>query len=170
MLCQQCKTRPATLHLTKIINNEKIELHICEGCAREKGEMMEGAGNAFSIHSLLAGLLYLEPSGKGTISGMSSLESLQCEKCGMTYSHFSKIGRFGCSSCYDYFNVRLEPLFKRVHGNTVHVGKVPARAGGRVKIKRKIESLKQELQQNILREEFERAAQIRDQIRQLEKE
>lgn len=88
----------------------------------------------------------------------------------MTYSQFSKIGRFGCSSCYKYFGDRLDPLFKRVHGNTVHVGKVPKRSGGRIQLKRKIDDLKLELQQRIQQEEFEEAAQLRDQIRTLEKE
>jgi protein arginine kinase activator len=57
-----------------------------------------------------------------------------------------------------------------VHGSTSHGGKVPARAGGRIKVKRQIADLKQNLQQSIAQEEFEEAAQIRDQIRELEKE
>lgn len=40
MLCQECNKRPATLHFTKIVNGEKTEFHICESCAREKGEMI----------------------------------------------------------------------------------------------------------------------------------
>lgn len=87
----------------------------------------------------------------------------------MTYSQFSKIGRFGCSSCYKYFNDRLDPLFKRVHGNTVHVGKVPKRTGGHIQVKRKLDDLRRELQYRILQEEFEEAAALRDQIRELEK-
>jgi len=87
----------------------------------------------------------------------------------MTYSQFSKLGRFGCSSCYKYFSDRLDPLFKRVHGGTSHVGKVPKRTGGRIQIKRRIDELKKELQMRILQEEFEAAAEIRDQIRELER-
>ncbi|MDO7908383.1 UvrB/UvrC motif-containing protein [Paenibacillus sp. JX-17] len=169
MLCQECGKRPATLHFTKIVNGEKTEFHICETCAREKGEMIPGTPNGFSIHSLLSGLLDFDPSIKGQASG-SPPPSPRCEECGMTYSQFSKIGRFGCSSCYKYFNDRLDPLFKRVHGSTSHIGKIPVRSGGRIKVERKIEELKQELQGSIQAEEFETAAQLRDQIRQLEKE
>lgn len=168
MLCQECNKRPATLHFTKIVNGEKTEFHICESCAREKGEMIPGTAGGFSIHNLLSGLLDFDPTGKG--SGAAPAKALQCEECGMTYAQFSKIGRFGCSSCYKYFDSRLDPLFKRVHGSTSHVGKVPARAGGRIKVKRQIADLKQNLQQSIAQEEFEEAAQIRDQIRELEKE
>ncbi|WP_433944266.1 UvrB/UvrC motif-containing protein [Paenibacillus sp. SN-8-1] len=169
MLCQECGKRPASLHFTKVVNGEKTEFHICEACAREKGEMIPGTSGGFSIHSLLSGLLDISPSGKGQLVGKNT-ENLQCKECGMTYSQFSKVGRFGCSSCYKYFNDRLDPLFKRVHGNTTHMGKVPVRVGSHIQAKRKIEGLRQELQQKIVEEEFEKAAKLRDQIRELEKD
>ncbi|GAB6992528.1 UvrB/UvrC motif-containing protein [Paenibacillus pini] len=170
MLCQECGKRPATLHFTKIVNGEKTEFHFCESCAREKGEMIPGTSGGFSIHSLLSGLLDIETMGKNATGATKASQTLRCEECGMTYSQFSKIGRFGCSSCYKYFDDRLDPLFKRVHGSLVHVGKVPKRGGGRIQVKRKIDDLKQELQQRIQQEEFEEAAELRDQIRNLEKE
>lgn len=167
MLCQECHKRPATLHFTKIVNGEKTEFHICEACAREKGEWIPGTPNTFSIHNLLSGLLDFEHKNHG---GMAKPpQSLRCDQCGLTYSQFSKIGRFGCSSCYRHFADRLDPLFKRVHGNTVHVGKIPRRSGGRLKRKKELEQLKMELQACIQREEFEQAAKIRDRIRELEK-
>ncbi|AWB46168.1 hypothetical protein DCC85_19695 [Paenibacillus sp. CAA11] len=170
MLCQECGKRPASLHFTKIINGEKTEFHICESCAREKGEVIPGTSGGFSIHSLLSGLLDFDPTGKGQGGHSAHNENVRCEECGMTYSQFSKVGRFGCSSCYKYFNNKLDPLFKRVHGNTVHVGKVPARVGGELQAKREIDELKRELQYRIVQEEFEAAAEIRDRIRELEKQ
>lgn len=170
MQCQECGVKPATLHFTKIVNGEKTEFHICESCAREKGELIPGTAGGFSIHSLLSGLLDLEGSGKEKSAASKNTQSLECENCGMTYSQFSKLGRFGCSSCYKYFNCALDPLFKRVHGSTSHVGKIPKRAGAQIMFRRQIDELKQELQQSIAQEEFEDAAKLRDQIRQLEKE
>lgn len=169
MLCQECGNKHATLHFTKIVNGEKTEFHICETCAREKGELIPGTSNGFSIHNLLSGLLDFDPGGKSAFNG-SKPQPARCEECGLTYTQFSKIGRFGCSSCYKYFSERLDPLLKRVHGNVVHVGKVPVRSGGRIKQQREIERLKRELQLKIEREEFEAAAGIRDQIRELERQ
>lgn len=166
MNCQECGKRPATLHFTKIINGEKTEFHICESCAREKGESIPGAPNGFSIHSLLSGLLDFEPS-EAAIGAKP--QAVRCDECGLTYAQFSKIGRFGCSSCYKHFADRLDPLLKRVHGNTVHVGKIPKRYGGQMQYKREIEQLRRDLQKRIEREEFENAAHIRDRIRELEK-
>lgn len=164
MLCQECNKKPATLHFTKIVNGEKTEFHICETCARERGELIPGTPGGFSIHNLLSGLLDFDP---GTSAPKS--QPLRCEHCGLTYNQFSKMGRFGCSECYRQFSERLDPLFKRVHGNIVHTGKIPKRAGGRIQHKKEIERLKRELQQLIVREEFEQAAAIRDQIRELER-
>jgi len=168
MLCQECGKKQATLHFTKILNGEKTEFHICEACAREKGELIPGTPNGFSIHNLLSGLLDFEPSS-GNNPLTPKAPPSRCEHCGLTYSQFSKIGRFGCSSCYKHFGEKLDPLFKRVHGSTLHTGKVPKRSGGLIKHKREIESLKKELLLRIENEEFEEAAQLRDEIRELEK-
>ena len=165
MLCQECGKRPSTLHFTKIIGGEKTEFHLCESCAREKGEMIPGTQNGFSIHNLLSGLLHYEPAA---LEG-SKPKTERCEECGLTYAQFSKLGRFGCSSCYRHFSERLDPLFRRVHGSTAHIGKVPKRTGSVLQQKRDLEELKKELTEFIQREEFEQAAKIRDRIRELEK-
>jgi len=170
MLCQECGVKQATLHFTKIVNGEKTEFHICESCARDKGELIPGTSGGFSIHSLLSGLLDLEGPGKEKSAASKIAQTQACEECGMTYSQFSKLGRFGCSSCYKYFNSGLDPLFKRVHGSTLHVGKIPKRAGAQIVVRRQIEEMKQELGISIIQEEFEKAAELRDHIRRLEKE
>lgn len=63
---------------------------------------------------------------------------------------------------------RLDPLFRRIHGNTQHIGKVPERTGGQLKRRKELEQLKQALQRHIASEEFEKAAEIRDRIKALE--
>jgi len=168
LYCQDCGKKPATLHFTKIVNGEKTEFHICESCARERGEGIPGSPNSFSIHSLLSGILDFEPNSNKAI-GTAKPQSIRCEECGLTYTQFSKIGRFGCSSCYREFSDRLDPLLKRVHGNTVHVGKIPKRSGGQIQCKREIEQLRRDLQSHIEHEEFEDAAKLRDRIRELER-
>ncbi|CCQ93789.1 conserved hypothetical protein [[Clostridium] ultunense Esp] len=164
MICQQCGVRPATFHFTKIVNGQKTEMHLCEICARERGEMMPGNPDAFSIHNLLSGLLsYNQPHASQVTS-----RPLQCPTCGLTYQQFTQSGRFGCSGCYHAFEEQLEPLFRRVHGNTIHRGKVPRRSEHKLGLKRKLEDLKRLLARKVEREEFEEAAKIRDQIRELE--
>ncbi len=164
MICQECGQQPASLHFTKIVNGEKTEMHLCESCAKEKGEPLLNYGN-FTIHQLLSGLMNFDPSPSTVMHGQ---EPVRCENCGMTYQQFTKIGRFGCSECYRFFGNSLDPLFRRIHGSTRHIGKVPQRTGGRLKLKKQLSELKSRLQEAVSREEFEEAAKLRDQIRSLE--
>jgi protein arginine kinase activator len=165
MICQECDERQATLHFTKIVNGEKTEFHICETCAKEKGEVLPGMDNTFSIHNLLSGLLNFDtPNVSPTYS-----QTLRCKRCGLTYAQFSRSGRFGCSECYTSFGERLEPLFRRVHsGNISHHGKIPRRSGKVIQMKRELNEMKKKLQQSVALEEFEAAADLRDKIRKLE--
>lgn len=173
MSCQECNQRPATLHFTKVVNGEKAEFHLCEKCAQEKGEMfMLGSGSGFSINNLLAGLLNIQPSFQG--SGQDPFQQekvLQCEQCSLTFQQFIKVGRFGCASCYETFKDQLNPILRRLHsGNSSHSGKIPARIGGTIHLRRNIDDLKNHLKEMISKEEFERAAELRDEIRNLEKQ
>jgi protein arginine kinase activator len=173
MICQECKQRPAALHFTKIVNGEKTEVHLCEKCAQEKGEMfMLNGGSGFTFNNLLAGILNIDSSfQQPSKSAFHPEEVLQCERCSMTFPQFVKIGRFGCSHCYETFKDQLKPVLRRLHsGNFVHNGKIPKRIGGGIHLRKKLEELKNDLRDLIRQEEFEKAAEVRDEIRSLEKE
>mgnify|MGYP003295596585 CR=1 FL=1 len=88
--------------------------------------------------------------------------------CGETYEEYKATKRIGCAECYAHFAGILEPVLKKVHGNAVHTGKLPKKASLKMRIKRETESLRRQLQEAILNEEFEKAAEIRDRIRQNE--
>ena len=170
MVCQECQKRPATVHYTKVVNGQKTEYHLCEQCARDKGELdlSFGFDPGFSIHNLLAGLLDMDTHHQS--DNTSKRGGIQCPTCGQTYAEFSRTGRLGCSDCYLAFDRQLEPLFRRIHGSSTHSGKVPERTGGLAKLEQSIRQLTQELEQAVEREDYERAAKLRDQIKQLKQE
>jgi protein arginine kinase activator len=198
MNCEECKQHPATVHLTKIFNNQKTELHLCEECAKQHDEIPFNLDFSmepnFSIQKFLAGLLgsaavsasgaESTPAGSGAGSTPASghspgdsdpdevvEEALAavplCSNCGMTYSQFGQIGRFGCSQCYQSFAGQLEPLLRRVQGNSRHTGKAPMRTRENLGYRREIEQLQQELHAAISIEAYERAAVLRDRIHAL---
>lgn len=172
MICQECNQRPAALHFTKIINGEKTEVHLCEKCAQEKGDLfMINGGSGFAFNNLLAGLLNIDPTFQKTNQNPFHQEEIfQCEQCSMTFQQFLKIGRFGCAHCYETFKDQLQPVLRRLHsGNGTHNGKIPKRIGGGIQLRKQLEELKYKLREMILQEEFEQAAMIRDEIRILEK-
>lgn len=165
MLCENCGKRVATVHYTQIINGVKTEMHLCEVCAKQKGGIE--FDTPFSVTNFLAGIL--EPTlGFPSIKPAPELQ-ITCKGCGMTFEEFKRSGRFGCAMCYNSFSEKLYPIFRRIHGNTKHVGKVPRRMGSDISIKREIDKLKIELNIAIKNEEYERAAKIRDKIKDLEK-
>lgn len=174
MICQECQTRPATLHFTKVINGEKTEVHICEQCSQEKGynSFFSSQNSNFSFHNLLAGLLNMDQPIVGKkANSVSQQEQLQCPNCHMTYQQFTKAGRFGCAHCYEAFQEHLQPILRRLHsGNTTHYGKIPRRVGGNLHLRKELDELRRKMQHHIQAEEFEEAAEARDRIRTIEKQ
>lgn len=88
----------------------------------------------------------------------------------MRYNEFVETGKLGCSECYDAFRGRLIRPLKQIHGACEHIGKVPVREGGQIKNDRKIKKLETELNAAVMKQEFEKAAKLRDEIKQLKGE
>ena len=162
MLCQECNKRPATVHLTRFVNNQKTELHLCQECAQNRGDL--NVFTPFTINDLLASFLDM---GKSS-SMPDKTEPEKCSVCGMNYAQFRKTGLLGCENCYKSFKDELTPILKRMQGGAQHTGKVPKRAGTNLRMRRHIADLKAELQKAIESEAFEEAARLRDQIRDME--
>lgn len=162
MLCQECKQKQATVHMTKIVNHQKTESHLCEDCARSHEDFIQAS--SFSLNDLISGFIDMGHSQRAYEKPASS----KCAVCGMEYNRFKKIGRLGCQECYKYFGNELGPVLGRIHGNTQHIGKVPKRAGSDLQLKKQIAQLRGELSRAIELEAFERAAQLRDKIKELE--
>ncbi|MGE5653341.1 MAG: UvrB/UvrC motif-containing protein [Bacillota bacterium] len=167
MLCQECQKRPATVHYTKIVNGQKSEMHLCEQCAGSVNDFVFplGLDNTFSLNQILAGLMEMDPTGDKAIRQTGPA---RCPNCGLTYAQFRQSGRLGCGECYQAFGGQLLPLLKRIHGSAEHTGKIPERSGSAAQNRRRLEQLRADLNRAVAREEFEHAAELRDQIRKLE--
>ena len=61
------------------------------------------------------------------------------------------------------------PSLQRIHGKTNHTGKLPRSAGIQAKQRNELDRLREDLAKAIEAQEYEKAAQIRDNIRELEK-
>lgn len=59
-------------------------------------------------------------------------------------------------------------MIQSVHGTTSHTGSVPAKHRAKQEREEQLRKLKKAMQEAIANEDFERAASIRDEIRQLE--
>jgi len=169
MLCENCGKREATVHKTVVTNGQKQESHLCEQCARESGALPDFSFPNLSIQQLLGSFLGQQPFGGPTLKVPPQAEPT-CRHCGMTYSEFAQSGVLGCAKCYDEMEPHLLPLIKRIQGTTTHAGKVPKRTGGIARKRREMQQLRQQLESAVQNEQYEEAARIRDQIRQMEAE
>lgn len=160
MLCNSCHKNEATIHLTEIVNNQMMEVHLCETCAEEKGTDFK---THFNFNELLSGL-----SDVGSLFKNEPRTEMQCKTCGLTYEEFGKTGRLGCCDCYQSLGKLLLPLIKRVQRSTSHLGKKPSRVSGDVKQNIELRDLRERLRRTVQAEEFEAAAQLRDEIKKLE--
>lgn len=125
MLCDDCRERPANVHVTKINNNHKVERHLCDACAQKTGEISFSTDTQFAVQDFLKGML-----SHGFAGFPRSEAAARCPNCRMTFEDFSRSGKIGCSVCYDSFSDRLNPMLHRIHGTAGHTGKIPKRCGG----------------------------------------
>lgn len=154
MLCEKCKKRQATTHISRTVNGVRVEKHLCAACAAEE----EFGGGLFDMLSTVFGEV---PAG---VPG-----SARCELCGRTFAQIAESGRLGCANCYKVFAKELRPSLQKMHGSVKHVGKRSpfGKAAGGDKAARLAE-LRDELKTSIADEAYEKAAALRDEIKRLE--
>lgn len=168
MLCDDCGRNEAVVHITQIGPDGRVEKNLCEKCAAAYGEFMATEHHPRNVS--------MDDFLKGIFSNHTDAEEVQqagqrklvCPSCGMSYRDFQQSGKIGCADCYKTFRQQLEPLLRRIHGSSLHRGKIPHRTGGTIELKHEIGMLRQKLQESVAQEEYERAAELRDKIRALE--
>ncbi len=154
----------ATVHLTEIREGKKHEMHLCERCASEKG--LPGKSH-FSISDLLHGIA---SQAQAQSQKSKRTRETACPNCGATLSQFQSSGRFGCPECYVTFKDDVQGLVEKIHDSSQHVGKVPRRVSSEISLQKDIRQLQLDLKKAVKREDYEKAAAIRDQIHQLEEQ
>lgn len=159
MLCPECNKREATVHLTQIVNNEKMVISMCKECAAQKGFHSPLDNVPFPLSEILQGLISQQyPPGK------EAMPELECTKCSLTFDGFVRQGRFGCGECYNAFRPRLETIMRKIHGSSLHNGKLPSSGSHELVPVKEEERLEREIKKAIDGEEYERAADLRDKL------
>ena len=168
MLCQMCGQHPATTHIKTIVNGKLTQAHLCADCAKKQGygNLFADWGSGFG--SLLSGFMG---------SAAPARQVTRCPGCGASFEDIARSGKIGCAECYHTFRGQLLPIIQRIHGTAQHKGKVPGSSALRVtdtnnKIvaveETPLEEKKRLLKQAIEVQDFERAAVLRDEIKELE--
>ncbi len=164
MRCDECKERPAAIHLTQIVNDSVTTVHLCEQCAAEKGVQTGATVAKFPLSDFLASM------GKGASSQLPvGDDTAECDFCGGTLRDFRESGRLGCPACYRTFGRHLRDLLRRLHGASQHVGELYVAAVSRTSGDAPgIGELRDQLRRAVESENFELAAELRDRLRVME--
>ena len=184
--CMKCG-KPATHKFVRIEKNQIYDMYFCQEHAQEKSPYQK---KQMPLHEILANFLSQEQATQQLSEGELDLK---CDSCGLTFQSYRKTFLLGCPSCYDSFREQLLPELRKFHGNIQHVGrkrgggreeaevaaaKEPLKAQSEAKGTPKdavidlvpdvtVEKLTKEMSDAIAREDFEKAALCRDQIRDL---
>ena len=157
--CQTCG-KAATVHITKIVNGQKQEMHLCQECS-EKQQVLKN--QELNLAVILQTMI-----GQHVGGSTDELARLTCPTCGIKYMEFRADGRLGCPKDYEVFRVGLEPILQRIHRAGRHVGKRPDRSPERQDQAAEMARLRKQLRDAIDSEAYEEAARLRDLIRQRE--
>lgn len=152
MLCEKCKKRNAAVLYKQTVNGVSEQMALCSECANSMSGIFD---DEFNFFGNLFQSAQIKPS-----------EEKVCDLCGSTFSQIAREGKVGCARCYGVFADRLRPMIERIHANTRHVGKKPPKE--RDPIADELELLKKQLAEAVEKEDFERAASLRDRIREKE--
>lgn len=181
MLCEKCGKKEATFYYHENINGTKKTYSLCGDCAKELEKAGEfGKFGGFSpefgkFESLFANDPF-EPMDNLFGSLFAPVRTRQpaerqrakrCPLCGMTLADFAREGKAGCPTCYGTFAEELEPTIGRIHGRTSHSGRVPEKIREKNALADRIHALETEQKEAIRTENYERAAEIRDELREL---
>ena len=177
MLCQKCNKKTASVFISSIINGQETRMYLCNDCAKDYPLFNFNFQEPFSITDVMDKfnineqnqldeefdkLLALDKESK------EKYKEMICPNCYSTYDEYKKTGKLGCSKCYEAFKDELKPDVKNIYGYDEYIGKVPKKVDGDIYISNEIRVLKSDLIRAIEKEEYEKAADIRDKIKELE--
>ncbi len=194
MLCDKCHEREAHIQVTSVINGVSETKHLCEQCAAaafpniRPNHVNPDTVNEWSkaIFKLISDSITKSDSGNAQKENPEQIKGITCPNCKKTYGEFLEDGIFGCSGCYEVFNPFLQNLVKGLQGAENHVAKRNVRMVSKEdrealkaaeklcadsKPKRnRLEELTAKMNLAAEREDYEKAAYYRDEIRKLKEE
>ena len=159
MKCEKCNNREVTFFYSADINGEKTERHLCAECARAEGY---GGVMDFDLHP--AGMF--ESVFNGFFGDFFAPQRAM----------LSAFDGFGAPFGRMMAPRLAIPRVSFVVGDTnpAAVGeesetKIPSDAGEEVRRRRELDALRQQLDEAVKTEDFEKAISLRDQIKGMEK-
>lgn len=175
MLCQKCHKKTASVFISSIINGQETRMYLCSDCAKDYPLFDFNFQEPFSIKDVMDKFKINEDSSSGdegenllATDKDSKDKEIICPNCYSTYEEYRETGKLGCSRCYEAFEEQIKPILKNIYGYEEYIGKIPKKDDSHIYISNEIRILKEDLNRAVEQEEYEKAANIRDKIKDLE--
>jgi len=169
MLCEECGERDAVLTVSVLADGGRTTRHLCRECMVRLNPAMNAGNFRNLLSSLMTAIAGNRPEPQAQAEeekpSIPPEEDISCPRCGMSLSRFMAGGHLGCAGCYDTFRTQLQPMLLQIHGRTQHAGRRPLDSRTEQSARNRREQLTQLMQQAVAVEDFETAAQLRDQLR-----
>lgn len=165
IFCDECKKNIATVFLTKISGSEVSKVQLCEDCAKRMEETTEAANLLAFLPQILSGLQGMDES---LVEDVLAGELVTCKFCGTSFNDFQKMGFLGCSRCYESFGEPLQTVIVEFQESEEHLGKLPGKVSEGARLRKRLVELERHLEHRIAEEDYEAAAAVRDQIREID--
>ncbi len=167
MKCQICNINEAQIVFTQIVDSEKVVMQICLDCARERGLSIEFE-SAEKTPEMGGSVLNGKSGASDALSRDEDIPDITCKVCGLSFREFKKDGLFGCDGCHEAFGEHVREILKKIHGHTEHQQIEPIKISPRAGARDELKKLRTELEMVIASEEYEKAAELRDRISEIQ--
>lgn len=162
MLCQKCHKQRATIRYAEVVDGRVTDQHWCKECLAQQRSESEGfelsevpptRPNKASIHKVVSKVVRAQRS---------------CPECETRLQSILDTNVVGCAACYQHFCDELPALLVKLHGAATHRGKTPQAPDEGSQLRSDLQAKRALLRSMLKAENYEEAAKLRDEIRELE--
>ena len=177
MICDNCGKNEVQILIKQVVNQEIRHLNLCKSCAEELGftpQVIPSITISFSLTDNAQRqrkARKVQPRRRDMLS-----DALACPECGTKFSSFREEGYLGCPKCYEEFRAPLGAYLQKTQGSESHwiasdtfkdIGLVVSKEeSGRDEADKAedITRLRLQMYDAVAREDYERAAELRDML------
>ena len=164
MLCEQCGENEATVRVEAYApDGTSAARMLCAECASKLRPNFK-ALRALDISDFLNALIGKIRENRQEKE--ADRFDARCSICGYTFADYRKSGVVGCAACYRAFREPIEEVLVKHNGSALYMGSAPDGGQTNDDIYR-LKKLKDKLRAAVEQEDFESAARLRDEVREL---
>ncbi len=170
MKCSFCNSEDAVIHINEYSNEGIRKINLCINCAIKNGLNLSLNDINKIFLNLAKNIFNNKDIQKKLDSNRKDYKfSLVCPDCNTKIYDLSEDLRVGCPTCFNVFENIIDIIIFQKNNSLNYLGKLPLELKVYKNDRLKLSQLKNQLKKHIKHEEYDKAAIIRDKIKDLKK-